>query len=71
MRSMRQMNSLMMNSIMGPDLFSMLSPFDGMNALTGPGHRNSSSLMPFGFQSMPNMNRLLNGGKLFLNLNIV
>ncbi|XP_037914785.1 myeloid leukemia factor isoform X2 [Hermetia illucens] len=69
MRSMRQMNSIM-NSLM-PDPFGMMSPFDGFagagarhSALTGAAHHRApmgNSLMPFGFQSMPNINSLLNG----------
>lgn len=71
MRSMRQMNSIM-NSLM-PDPFGMMSPFDGFagagarhSALTGAAHHRApmgNSLMPFGFQSMPNINSLLNGGR--------
>lgn len=72
MRSMRQMNT-MMNSMFN-DPFGMLNPFDTMNgfgmagpsALTG-GFQNpamqhrQSTVMPFGFPAMPNMNRLLSG----------
>lgn len=71
---MRQMNS-MMNSMFA-DPFGMFNPFDNMqgpSALTGGGqngmltqfpqhnHRNAAAaMMPFGFNSMPNINRLLN-----------
>lgn len=49
--------------------FSFCSAFDAMNALTGgfPQQQNhqhvgfGGALMPFGFPSMPNMNRLLSG----------
>lgn len=69
MRSMRQMNS-MMNSMFA-DPFGMFSPFDNMHggpsALTGgpgmitqfPQHNHRNAMMPFGFNSMPNINRLL------------
>uniref|UniRef100_A0A0K8TQW9 Putative myeloid leukemia factor-like isoform x4 n=1 Tax=Tabanus bromius TaxID=304241 RepID=A0A0K8TQW9_TABBR len=60
MRSMRQMNNIM-NSLLA-DPFGMMSPFDmgRPSALTG-GSPRGNSLMPFGFQSMPNINRLLSG----------
>lgn len=70
---MRSMNR-MMNSLM-PDPFNMLtSPFDAgfpqQNALMerqpgGGGHHNA--MLPtgglFGFPAMPNINRMLSGGK--------
>lgn len=71
---MRTMNT-MMNSMFA-DPFGMFNPFDNMqgpSALTGGGpngmitqfpqhnHRNAAAqMMPFGFNSMPNINRLLN-----------
>lgn len=75
MRSMRQMNS-MMNSVFADPFGGMFNPFDNMHgpsALTGGvhngmitqfpqhNHRNAAAaMMPFGFNSMPNINRLLN-----------
>lgn len=70
MRSMREMNSMV--STMFPDPFAnMYSPFynnGAQQALTG-GHNhihsqmlnagNRNALMPFGFSTMPNINRLL------------
>lgn len=67
MRSMRQMNSMMMNSMFA-DPFGMFDmgmhqqQHQGQSALTGAHHhqQRNASLMPFGFSSMPNINRLMN-----------
>lgn len=75
---MRSMNR-MMNALM-PDPFNMLaSPLDmgfapPQNALmerqpgVGGGHHNATAMMPvgglFGFPAMPNINRMLSGGKI-------
>lgn len=64
MRSMRQMNT-MMNSMFSNDpmnIFGGMSPFggfEGPSALTGA-RLPQRNLMPIGFPSMPNINRLLN-----------
>lgn len=63
MRSMRQMNS-MMNSMFA-DPFGGMGMFDmhqqHQSALTGAQHhQRHSPLMPFGFSSMPNINRFMN-----------
>lgn len=59
MRSMRQMNN-MMNSLFS-DPFGMMDGF-GAPALTQANRAVShNSLMPFGFPTMPNINRLLSG----------
>lgn len=61
MRSMRQMNT-MMNSMFS-DPFGMFDMHQQhQSALTGAQHRHPqhSPLMPFGFSSMPNINRFMN-----------
>lgn len=61
MRSMRQMNS-MMNSMFsdpfGMNMFDM--HHQHQSALTGAHQHRHSQLMPFGFPSMPNINRFMN-----------
>lgn len=62
MRSMRQMNS-MMNSMFS-DPFGMFDMHQQhQSALTGAHHHQRHAphqLMPFGFSSMPNINRFMN-----------
>ncbi|KAG4079362.1 hypothetical protein HA402_008054 [Bradysia odoriphaga] len=59
MRSMRQMNS-MMNSMFS-DPFGMFDMHQQhQSALTGGHHQRPAPLMPFGFSSMPNINRFMN-----------
>lgn len=59
MRSMRQMNS-MMNSMFS-DPFGMFDMHQQhQSALTGAHHQRHAPLMPFGFSSMPNINRFMN-----------
>lgn len=60
MRSMRQMNS-MMNSMFADPFGSMFDmQQQHQSALTGAHHQRHAPMMPFGFNSMPNINRFMN-----------